>query len=287
MPKPNRQMWMGTRGFETWVPACNVSPDFSRVGTSNTTQYLNGGIGIDRSKSSHKEYVMSWNSRRRSELRIITDFAKGVYDTTSGVNLIYWVDPTVMEENMLPQMLSTPSEGAVDGISMLFDVNPTLEPTVNNSRRYPARTAIYALSGVQGRRYYFPIPPGYAAHLGVHGSATGTAALHAAPVLGATTGAGVALATLPVDTDQRTNRVISRADGATGVEIYLAGTGTLRMAGVILQMLPIGRQVLPGGFLSGEGNGGCEFDNVPSESPQGKNGLMGMSARLLETGLWL
>lgn len=285
---PNRNMWMGTRGFETWVPACNISPEFSYVGTSNITQYLNGGVGVDRSKSAHREYVMSWNSRKSEELRIITDFAKGVYDTQQGTNLIYWCDPFAMGSNAFPQMISTPSEGAVDGMPMLFNAVPTLELTTANSRRYPARTAVYNMQGVTGKRYYFPIPPGYAAHIGVHGTSTGSAALHAAPVLNGTAGVGTAVAMLPVDTDQRTNRVISRNDNATGVEVYLTGTGTLKLAGLIMQILPLGKTPEPGGFISGQGNGGCEFERIPTEMPHSyKTGLVGMSARVLETGLWL
>ena len=56
----------------------------------------------------------------------------------------------------------------------------------------------------------------------------------------------------------------------------------------MVQILRTGRTPQPGGFISGQGNAGCEFDADPTQTPY--NAVLdrvGMSAKLIETGPWL
>jgi hypothetical protein len=97
-------MWMGTRDFADWVPACSINADFSSVGWSAKTTYLNGGAYVRRSRGTHKEYELNWPLSPRDDLRKIDDLAKGLW----GDGLIYFLDPFAMDKNVLPPHWASP-----------------------------------------------------------------------------------------------------------------------------------------------------------------------------------
>lgn len=292
-------MWMGTRAQEMWVPACAVSPDFSKVGARQEDQYLNGGAGVRGSKSVHGTYNLTWNMKRRAELRPVLDLAAGLYDRRDGTgDLVYFLDPFTLDANVLSPMYGAPMLGGVDGTPLLYDVNgdyvqPTLVPTDANDLGYPTLSAQYNLAnGLTGTRIYVPIPPGYTAWVGVHGSATG-AGVQVLPYFSYTdVGNPEFVPTLGVDTETRVTTPFSRADGYTGIDLSVerlnpATPGTITLASMCVQILKDGTTPFPGRFISGQGNGGCEFAGYPAETPYSAAlDRVGMSAKLTEVGPW-
>lgn len=286
-------MWMGTRNYERWVPAAKVNADFSSVGNRDQDQYLNGGAGVRGVKDGHKEYNLTWSSKRREALAPVLDLAKGLYDEGLDNDLIYFVDPTVYDWNILPDMLAAPYKTGVSGVPLTNDTNgypvyPSIDASPRNSYGYPARSATYTVSAstVPAPPLYIPIPPGKTLWLGVHGTAAG-ARLMVTPFNGPAALTPVAATLLPSDTDQRVNMSWSNADGVSGVEIALGATaGTITLQGLIGQILDDSIVPFPGDFISGEGNSGCEFANIPTLSPYLNGKLWGMAAKLVEVGAW-
>lgn len=291
-----RKMWMGPRGYERWVPAPKSGADFSAIGNREQDLYLNGGAGVRGTKDSHKEYNFTWSSQRREELSPVMAMASGIYDTGMTGDLVYFVDPSIYDWNVLPAMLAAPYKTGLDGVPMLLDADryplyPALDQGDANARAYPARSATYTMTKASiPRQTYIPIPPGKTLWIGVHGTNSG-AGLAVTPVNGGAAYAKVFPAPLGVDTDTRVNTSWSAAAGYTGVEIGLsligsASTGSVTLQGVIAQLLDDGRRPFPGDFIPGEGNSGCEFAGTPTLSPYLNGRLWGSAAKLVEVGSW-
>lgn len=291
-------MWIGPRDYERWVPAPKTNADFSSIGSREKDQYLNGGAGVRGSKDSHKEYNFSWSSKTRETLAPVLSIASGDYDEGNGEDLIYFVDPTVYDWNVLPKMLAAPYKTGLDGIPLTVDQNgypvwPELVATPRNTLGYPARSATYLLNGstvLPGRPVYIPIPPGKTFWFGAHGSENGVS-VGITPYNGRAALPTVFPEMLDADTDQRVSASWSHNDGVTGVEIALGLlpgvlTGTVTLQGLIGQILDDGATPFPGGFIAGEGNSGCEFDSIPTLSPYKGGKLWAVSARLVEVGSW-
>lgn len=291
-------MWMGPRNYERWVPAPKTNADFSSIGAREKDAYLNGGAGLRGSKDGHKEYNFAWSSRRREDLSPVLSIASGDYDEGLGDDLIYFIDPTTYDWNILPKMLASPYKAGLDGVSLTVDASgyptpPTIVVSPQNARGYPARSAVYTVNNTNrrpDRPLYVPIPPGKTLWLGVHGSAT-NAGVSVTPFEGDAAFDPVLVDMLSSDTTQRVNTSWKRADGITGVEIRLglaagASTGTVTLQGLIAQILDDGVVPFPGDFIPGEGNSGCEFEALPTVSPYLGGKLWGMSARLVEVGSW-
>jgi len=289
-------MWMGPRGFEQWVPAPKTNADFSSVGSRETDQYLNGGAGIRGSKDGHKEYNLAWSAKKREDLAPVLDIAKGIYDTGVDSDLVYFIDPTTYDWNVLPDMLASPYKTGLDGVPLAADlqgypVYPSLDPGTRNSYGYPARMVTYALTQTsRTRSVYIPIPPGKTFWIGVHGSYSGAGVM--VTPFGEGTAYGADYPTpLGVDTDQRVNIYWSSSENYTGVEVSIgllpgSSTGQVSLQGIIGQILDEGVTPFPGGFISGEGNSGCEFATIPTLSPYMNGKLWGMAAKLVEVGSW-
>ena len=286
-----RKMYFGTRGYMQWVPACGINPDFSKIGWSAQMQYLNGGAGVRASSGSHKEYTMAWNSGTRDELRVISDYADGLYDTATGVNLVYFLDPMAMDKNVLPFVWSAPAQGFADAVTLTPGQQPTVVATPANVLGYPARSAVYK-ANLSSQTLWIPVPAGYTAWVGAHGSAVGDAGVLVTPTAGAALLTPVKLTLLSVTSTTRVNTSFSDAN-SDGIQISLVNDGagsedTLTISGMIVQILPNGVTPATGGFISGQGNSGCQFLEKPTQTPRSAAlDRMGMSARLIETGTWL
>jgi hypothetical protein len=287
-------MWFGTRGYETWVKAPEPGGDSSRVGYSNSLQLLNGGASLRTSQAAHREYSWTWpNVSSRAQVRPIIDFAEGVFDSIDGVNLIYFIDPMVADANVLPQNWATPAQGGSDGVPLFDDDDnlPTLVSTPANPFRYPARGAQYTSAAQNPQSLYLPIPPGYTAWVGVHGTASNSASgIIVQPVNGySNAGAATIPPNLAVTTSQLVN--FSVASGtASGIVLSpsVASGDTLTLYGVVVQVIPTGQSPGTGQFISGQGHSGCLFNGHPTESPYSAPiDQIGMSAKLTEVGSWL
>lgn len=295
----NDGMWMGTRAQEMWVPACTVSPDFSKVGVRQEDAYLNGGAGVRGSKGVHGTYNLTWNMKRREELRPVLDIAAGLYDRRDGTgDLVYFLDPFTLDANVLSPMYGAPMLGGVDGTPLLRDsdddyVPPTLLPTDANPLGYPALSAQYTLEdSFYSERIYIPIPPGHSAWVGVHGKASG-AGIKVTPYFDyLNAGTSEFITTVPVSDERRVTNEYKRSDGYSGIELTLERTdntqvGNITLAAMTVQILKEGTRPFPGRFISGQGNGGCEFSSYPSETPYSAAlDRVGMTAKLTEVGPW-
>lgn len=220
------KMWMGTRGYERWVPACAISPDFSRTGFSNGGETLNGGYTIDRSKMKSNGYAMTWNNKSQDDMRFLTDLDEGMYDSHDGKNFIYFLDPMQMDKNLAPKMWSAFALAIEDGMPLIHGQRPRGVPTPPNQFGYPARSAVYRCVGAS-EKMYLPIPPGYVAWFGVHGAADGSAGIRMTPFKGADAGPYSDLKMLSVQTDELVNQGVSSTQGYTGFELALKDTGSL------------------------------------------------------------
>lgn len=291
------KMWFGTRGHMRWVRCPRVDMDLSSVGWSTQSQYLNGGAGGRGSTSSHKMYDMSWGAIPRNEVRNITDYADGIYDTNAGTNLIYFTEPTTMDVNVLPQLWASPFQQGVEGLTLFPGQTPQVVSTPFNTNGYPARSIEY-VANAESRSLWVPIPPGFTAWVGVHGSATGGAGMSAATTSGLGTGTAVALTTLPVTSTTRFSHSFDASTNVDGVLLTLNNLGPSSTArfvwsGTMVQILKTGVTPSEGGFVSGQGHSGCIFTEKPSLSVQylgnasRDDGQMSVAANLLEVGSWL
>jgi hypothetical protein len=277
-------MWFGTRDYAQFIPMPKVDSDMSKFGWNNRIDFLNGGTSIARSKTSHKEYNFGWPLQGRDKLRIVSDFADGIY----GDGPFYFIDPFAADKNILPQYWAVPMLGGYDGPLLAGTTNPTLTTTTSNTNKYPVKSATYTLAGTTNKELYIPIPTGYSLYLGAHGTATGTAAVTIKPVVSGTTYGTTSNLTLLLETS--TTRVNATVSGAsyTGAIISLTGTGTITLSGLIGQILPTGTTAATGSFISGQGNSGCEFEIQPTlQNYSVGMDLVGMSAKLVEVGAWL
>lgn len=291
-----RETWFGTRGYETWIPTPAINPDYSRVGFSATNQYVNGHAGHRESRTAHNVYVLSWSqAKSRDAIRAITDFADGVFDDQPDVNLIYWIDPMAADKNLLNQEWATPSLGCEDGIPLLSDSfgvsRPKPVPTPPNQLRYPARSAEFTLAAdSHTMEQYIPLPPGYTVWVGVHGSPEAQGMIEIQPVIGRMeVGSAIEPTILAVTDQTRLNTAVDSTDARGIVLRFKAGaTGTFVLSGLMVQVLRTGQVPAKGGFVSGQGNSGCQFIGKPSTTPySAKLDRVGATARLEETGMAL
>lgn len=280
-----RMMWMGPRGRERWVPAPATGGDWSAVGWNTKSSYLNGGASVRNSFSTRMEYNMVWNQNSRVELLPIKDMYQGMY----GTGLIYFTDPMAADLNVLNAGWANPSLACDDGIPLIGDVRPEKIPQPGALYGYPANAASYTLVGT-GRSFYVPIPPGYTAWVGIHGSANGTGGLAVTPFTRAgSAGTNVYPTLLSNSTPERVN---TSFDGDTygGIELSLRKSGTattMILYGMVVQVLPTGQEPTSGDFISGQGNSGCRFESAPSTTAYSAVlDKIGMSAKLVEVGDW-
>lgn len=288
-----KKMWFGTRGFCRWVPMVDADAEFTKEGWSSSTQLINGGNIVRGSKAGHRQYLMSWGAgRTRDELRPISDFADGVFDTDSR-GLVYFITPESAEKNVAPQSLGFP--GQEDAPSLCLDADPTLVSTASNDHGYPARSARYSLTGTETmRKTYIPIPPDHSAWVGFHGSTTGDAGLQITEFVNGDSpyASPVVLTPLGVNTTTLVNAEFGLSGGAQkGIEIQLVeDSGTITLTGVVVQILPTGVTPTPGDYISGQGHSGCRFDGKPQSTIYfigDRRESVGMTAKLNEVGAWL
>ncbi len=272
----DKRMYFGTKEYMTWVKCPAIDADISEVGWTSTSNFLNGGANVRNSVDAARVYNFSWNLASDEDIYEVLDFARGVY----GSGLIYFLDPFAMDRNVLPLAWSTPRVQAEDAYPITPN-RPTLSGTPANILRYPTQSAVFTLSGTEtNRSIYIPVPSGHTFHFGMHGSASGTAAVTLTPDEGVAQNA----TPLTVDTQERTGDAIS---GVTGVTVSFAGSGTITIAGMIAQVLPDGVSVAQGGYISGRGHSGCKFVGRPKTSAYSKGlDLIGATAVLQEVGSW-
>lgn len=172
----SKLMYFGTKERLVWVKAPAFNPDISKVGWQATSQFLNGGVNVRRSSTTHKEYQFAWNLASSADIAAISDYADGLF----GDGLIYFLDPFAMTTNLMPQYWAAPRLGAGDApvFDLANSVRPSLVSTPANTYGYPTKSAVYTFgTSSLFSSVFIPIPPGYALNFGANGSSTGTAAV--------------------------------------------------------------------------------------------------------------
>lgn len=290
-----RRTWFGTRGMETWVPTPAINPDYARSGYQARAEYLTGGAGIRASKNAHNRYTLSWGpTKSRDEVRLITDFAEHVYDTQDDIDLIYWIDPMAADKNVFAQAWATPSLGCEDAPPLITDSygfgRPEAVSTPTNSFRFPARGARFSQDAdSKTQEIYIPIPPGFAAWVGVHGDEDADERIFVQRVNGYTTvGAAVNMSTTGTLSDVRVTEEFSSAQSSGIVVGFNATDEPIQfiLYGLCCQILPLGQPPVNGNWISGQGNAGCQFDGQPSKTPySAKLDRVALTAVLEETGM--
>jgi len=71
------------------------------------------------------------------------------------------------------------------------------------------------------------------------------------------------------------------------LQLSLAGSGTITLTGIMVQVIKTGVNPGPGMFISGQGNSGCSFVTQPQYTPYSAAfDRVGVVAELAETGGW-
>lgn len=283
----DNKMWFGPRGHEMWVKCPAVNSENELVGWEEELQYLNGGAALISSKTAHRKVNFSWSLASRKTIREVTDVALGM----RGQGLIYWGDPFTMDVNVMPQYWSAPYLMAHDA-PLLGGMlqRPVLAPTPANLLGYPPESAVIIagdLSGITNAfEMYVPIPPGYTAHFGAHGTGQpifGVAAATGESAYGALTYPAI----LPVTSETRFNATVDSTAG-TGMVIVVDNTSgvSATIAGIMVQVLPTGQVPETGGFISGQGHAGCRMGMPNVSHYSAALDLVGAVINLTEVGPW-
>lgn len=283
----NKKMWFGIRGHMRWVPCPAVGAGYNRSGSGSTMNMLNGGAVSRLSMSGARSYSLSWSLGDVAELSKVIDYAEGVY----GPGLVYWSDPFNMQTNVLSQVWATPSLGAHDGPILTGDASrPTLIATDANIYDLPPQSATYTVKPTSPvLKHWVPIPQGYTAWVGVYGDSSDGGGRVSIQPTGAGQPSGPPTHVLPIDGTEADRYPISvrSFDGHDGVELSLAGDGTITLAGLSVVIYPDGRTPTMGVFTPGRGHAGCNFVQHPSVTAHSAAlGLQEMSAEFIEVGPW-
>lgn len=283
----DKTMWFGNRNYMQWIPCPQVGADYAGVGFGQGGTFLHGGSHRKQTFNVSRSRRLTWPLDTRDALRPITDYVEGVY----GDGAIYWLDPFDMDQNAFAQSFATPSLGGKDGIVLSGSkTRPQLVQTAANQLGYPTQSALYTLNAATDKpfRHWIPIPSGYTAWVGVHGLAGSGGVVYAGTTNGpVASGSGAALTILPVTSTTRVTNSFTASSTVSGIEVWLGGTGTITLSGMMVQILPTGTAPTPGGFISGQGHSGMSYNGYPEKNAYSAAiDLVGLTASFIETEQW-
>lgn len=320
MAHPTR-LWFGTLERMTWFRTPRPGADSSPSGWEAGGTLLNGGGYQGNSWNSHKVYTYDWpESSSRQEAQMMKSYADGSY----GRGLIYFVDPLIFDQNVLPARWADPSMALDwDGASHVAGIDPTSSLTTSgDGLGLPVQSANYNMlnTAVGWRGFedavYLPIPTGYTLVLGAFYSATGTGRVLVAPHRAGLT-PGPTTTSLP----QLANNTSPTTVGSTfsdipGVWLWIgktaSGAATVRLSALRAKLVPSLPDGVGGGYgedeygmewyggvaegdsiliadetwMGGMGHSGTRFIGKPTYSPtSGVNGgQIGFAASFREVG---
>lgn len=250
-----------------WVPAPLANYPASTNRWRNVVTFLNGGGEVLQSGSSRREFDWVWGVQSAEALH-------PVLDTLARNELIYTLDPIAMKNNVVPSYWAAPTH---DSPSLLRDVKHTLVDPIVSLRGYDAPGLRYVTGGVKETKLKIPVPAGHTLRLGVHGTGAHGWSFAENP--------NVVANTLSVGTATLTNLAITGPTMAT----LRTPNGTVRIHGIVAQVLPTGSTFRSGRFIPGMGFTGLKLKNDPqitSYSSEIPNAQIGVSASFMEVGAW-
>lgn len=180
-------LWFGTlSGGMDWFPTPIQGAEMSPEGWSGGGTLLNGGGYQTNSFGSHKTYTFEWP---QSSSREVAGLMKGYADGTYGRGLIYFIDPLIYDQNILPAQWADPSMVlGYEGVSHVYGETPTGSNTPNRTlNKLPFRSVTYDLgyvsSGFRGQddAVFIPIPEGHTLLIGAVYTSSGTGGVFATP----------------------------------------------------------------------------------------------------------
>lgn len=288
------KMWFGLPGEHMqFVPAPLIDSTVTRNRFVESIKFENGGGDVNRSSQYQLQYDfnLSGPAHELDGIDAFNRFASGFY----GNGYIYLAHPTAYETNLFPAAWASP--GLIEqGWKNIAGDKPIFYTTIANQRNQPKKTAVFNVTsdpGVFFKKATIVIPPTHDLHVGVSGSATGSAGVFVRPIaVNNVVGAPTAVTLLDAAADVRMNMVLSGAE-YQAVDVYIARSttdvSTIEVTSMMAQLYKTGRTVVPPtSHMSGEGSTGLVFadDAIVETYSYMYPPRKGISTKLVEVEAW-
>lgn len=287
-------MWFGTEERMGWIPAPNSGADMNSEAWSVGGTLMSGGGYQSHSWGSHKTYTFEWSNASSVEASLLM---KSYRDGSYGRGLLYFIDPLLYTQNILPARLADPSMAIGDeSASLVYDADPTRIANSGNSiNNLPIDGARYDLAGVPaghraGESVFVPIPEGYTLHLTAYYSATGTGGIYASPQ--PQKGVLSAAVKLTANASSATSPASNSFSGVSGVRVWIGRTSTTASTvsayGLVGRLAKTGSPAPKGKWVGGGGHSGVRFSTSPTHVAYNSvnGGQVGYAASFREVGSW-
>lgn len=299
-------MWFGTEDRMMWIPAPQPGASSSPEGWAANGTLIGGGGWAAHSWDTHKTYAYEWSSASSPQ---VAQLMKSYRDGTYGRGLLYFLDPSTYETNILPARWADPSMALGDeSPSLLYGVKPTGTATSGGEANLlPVQSAVYnvttpaASSPAPDDSLFVPVPPGYSAYLAFMYSYTGTAGVWVTPVnSNGTLGTSVRLPPVANNASSMQGILFSSA-GSKGFRIWLGRSSntasTLTLTALSVRLVKADAspgtllRALAGPWVGGQGHSGCRFLQPPTYIVNGaapdSPARIGYAATFTEVGSWV
>lgn len=281
------QMWFGTEDYATWITPPKSGADSSPQLWSAEGTLLNGDGYVFSSVNSHKVYQYAWSaSSSRQEAQRMKNFADGVY----GTGKLFFIEPTIYDQNVLPAKWAAPTMTAnYEGEALVPNVVSTVStPSTAMVHNLPVSNMVYTFDNFQqgalaDTGVFVPIPEGFAAVVtvfGASGDALEAPGVYCAPQFqGGGLGTPVRVMETPVSSGEHSQSLDTSLDTVVegfGMRLWIGApvfeqsvTGTLSIRGIQvrlfpLEQLPLEEQLPYQGWTGGMGHSGCRLVGKPT-----------------------
>lgn len=184
------QMWFGTvDGIAAklqMVPMPARGMTATQQSWAQTVLFENGGANVARSTGSHKVYEMDFAVQENLNVDVFADYASGQY----GTGKIYFADPMIFDQNILPKQWATPMECQTGGFPYIgtpYGALATTVPAAGNPQNLPMLTQTFNVGSESfvvptdpAQSVVIPIPPTHRLWWGFRGSVVGSGVLNMA-----------------------------------------------------------------------------------------------------------
>jgi hypothetical protein len=297
------QLWFGvvggTNNHFQWVPQPDLPVQARRRGYSEVMELENGRAAGARSRGYHREFDFNVGvdvASGSDGLDVYADFASGFY----GDGLVFFADPFYYSLNLAAPHWASPGLAEQDWPEPVAG-SVVWSDTGANSYAQPRRKGTWTITTAANATpltdetipfLILPIPPDMTLHLGLSGSATGTAVCRVESWANDATSAGAtaSLTPLTATSSTRLNATVSGASYAFAKVFFTrtsSAASTITPTSFMAQLWPTGSSPsLTGSHVPGRGHTGLMFaDDAVAENYVSVNGgvpYRGLSTRLVE-----